>query len=63
MAASDRRTKDQGMAADLIKRGYPHGRRMSSGLSNIPDITDVGSAAHRRMVQKLSPTAKAKTKN
>jgi hypothetical protein len=49
MGASERRNKDQAMAADLIRRGYPHGRRMSAGLSNIPSLGEVGSAAYRRL--------------
>lgn len=52
MGASERRNKDQAMAADLIRRGYPHGRRMTSGLSNIPSLGEVGSAAYRRLRQK-----------
>lgn len=40
------------MAADLVRRGYWHGRRMSKGLSNIPNINDVGSAAYRRLMAK-----------
>lgn len=41
--------KDQERAAYLVKMGYPHGRRRSVGLSNIPKVTDVGSAAYRRL--------------
>jgi hypothetical protein len=52
MGASENRAKNSKMAADLVKRGYYHGRRFSSGLSNIPDLTKVGSAAYRRMVAK-----------
>ncbi len=49
MAKAERRAKDAKMAAALIAAGYPHGRRRTSGLSNIPKLTDVGSAAYRRM--------------
>ena len=52
MAKADRRTKDQATAAYLVKMGYPHGRRMSSGLSNIPKLGEVGSAAYRRLLAK-----------
>jgi len=47
-----RRTKDQAMAADLVKRGYPHGRRMSKGLDNVPTLGESGSAAYRRLNKK-----------
>lgn len=53
MGASERRNKDQAMAADLIRRGYPHGRRATSGLSNIPNLGEVGSAAYRRLRSKV----------
>lgn len=49
MGASERRNKDQSMAADLIKRGYPHGKRMSTGVNPVPRIGEIGSAAYRRM--------------
>lgn len=48
MSASERRNRSQAMAADLVRRGYPHGRRATSGLSNIPSTGEVGSAAYRR---------------
>lgn len=40
--------RDRGAASDLLRRGYPHGRRFSSGLSNIPKLDEQGSAAQRR---------------
>lgn len=40
--------KDQERAAFLKAQGIWHGRRMTKGLSNIPKVTDVGSAAYRR---------------
>jgi hypothetical protein len=43
-----RRAKDQAMAADLVSRGIWHGKRMTKGLTNIPDLRDTGSAAYRR---------------
>lgn len=45
-------TRDRESASDLIRRGYPHGRRMSKGLSNIPPLSDTGSAAYRRLEEK-----------
>lgn len=45
-------TRDREMASQLIKRGYPHGRRFSKGLSNIPPLSESGSAASRRMTEK-----------
>lgn len=42
------------MASDLKARGIYHGRRMSQGLSNSPKLTDVGSAAYRRLRAKLA---------
>lgn len=50
MGASPQRDRES--ASDLIRRGYPHGRRMSKGLSNIPNINDSGSAAYRRLNEK-----------
>ena len=46
--AANQRARDQAMAADLVRRGVWHGKRMSKGLTNIPPLTDVGSAAYRR---------------
>ena len=50
MGVAENRTKNSKMAADLVKRGIWHGRRMTKGLSNIPNMTDVGSAAYRRLM-------------
>lgn len=50
--AAARRNKSQAMAADLVRRGFPHGRRQSIGLSNIPSLGEVGSAAYRRLIKK-----------
>lgn len=50
--AGAQRAKDSAMAADLKARGIWHGKRMSKGLTNIPNISDVGSAAYRRLVAK-----------
>jgi hypothetical protein len=49
MARADIRAKNAKMAADLVKRGIYHGKRQSKGLSNIPNMNDVGSAAYRRL--------------
>lgn len=48
-AASRQRAKNSAMAADLVKRGIPHGKRLTKGLDNIPKMNEVGSAAYRRM--------------
>lgn len=58
MSAGDIRKKNQSMAAHLIATGYPHGRRRSKGLSNIPSPTDVGSAAYRRLLAKRRTNAR-----
>ena len=45
-----RKSKDQEMAKDLLKRGIFHGHRShgwSQGI-NYPNLNDAGSAAHRR---------------
>lgn len=46
----NRRQKDQHMAEMLKQRGIFHGMRVTKGLDNIPKLTDVGSAAYRRLV-------------
>jgi hypothetical protein len=51
MGKSEQKAKDQARAAYLIRIGYPHGRRMTTGLSNIPS-NDPGSAAYRRIQAK-----------
>lgn len=49
--AADNKAKNQKMAADLIKRGYPHGRRQSAPCTNSGGLDKrqgvVGSAAHQ----------------
>jgi hypothetical protein len=52
MGAAEQRQKDSKMAADLVRRGIWHGKRLTKGLSNIPTPTDVGSAAYRRLLEK-----------
>jgi hypothetical protein len=49
MSAATQKVKDQKMAADLIARGYPHGKRATKGLTNVPSLSDIGSAAYRRL--------------
>ena len=49
MGVAENRTKNSKMAADLVKRGIWHGRRMTKGLSNIPP-NEPGSAAYRRLM-------------
>ena len=52
MGAAENRNKSQKMAADLLARGFWHGRRATQGLSNIPGLSEVGSAAYRRLVER-----------
>lgn len=48
--ATDQRTKSQAMAADLVKRGIPHGKRTTvTNAPPVPRMGDVGSAAYRRL--------------
>lgn len=53
MAGTAQSNKDQARAKALVAAGYPHGRRFTSGLSNIPQTGDVGSAAYRRLQSRL----------
>ena len=48
----NRRQKDQHMAEMLKQRGIYHGMRLTKGLTNIPNVGDVGSAAYRRLMAK-----------
>ena len=51
--ASRSREKDAKMAADLVRRGIFHGKRMNSTLAPpVPSLSEVGSAAYRRMMRK-----------
>lgn len=52
MAKGNISTKNKEMAADLKRRGIYHGKRLTQGLSNIPNMNDVGSAAYRRLIKK-----------
>lgn len=51
--ANDRSTKDKEMAAHLKKRGIFHGiRQTHTRCEPRPNLSDVGSAAYRRMQAK-----------
>ncbi len=50
--------KNQRMAADLLARGYFHGRRASVGLSGYP-VDAPGSAAYRRLMRKRGSLVKS----
>ncbi|MGB4951025.1 MAG: hypothetical protein WBO55_10375 [Rhizobiaceae bacterium] len=54
MAAADQRAKSAKMAADLVKRGFPHGRRMTRANANSGGMTmvmnTVGSSKYQRLV-------------
>lgn len=52
MAANQRSAKDAKSAADLIKRGYPHGRRPNKPYPNSGGLTMVmkpGSSKFQRL--------------
>lgn len=54
MSSADRRNvrsnRDSEMAADLKRRGYPHGvRATTTKAPPVPNLKDVGSAAYRRL--------------
>lgn len=53
MAAAAQRNKDSAMSAYLKANGYPHGRTMSARRNEVPSVRDVGSAAYRRLREKL----------
>lgn len=48
MGKAENRNKSQKMATDMLKRGIYHGKRLTKGVSNIPGLNEVGSAAYRR---------------
>lgn len=50
MGLAEQRARSQSMAADLVRRGFYHGKRATKGLTNIPASGDVGSAAYRRRI-------------
>jgi hypothetical protein len=50
MSAAEQRTKSAAMAADLVRRGIWHGRRMTKPChANYPNQNEIGSAAYRRI--------------
>lgn len=51
MGAAENRAKNSKMAADLKARGIYHGKRLTKGLSNIPENLP-GSAAYRRLMER-----------
>lgn len=56
MGAAEQRNKSQAMAADLLKRGIWHGRRMTSPHPNSGGTTMVfapGSSKYQRLVARL----------
>jgi len=50
VAAAERRQKNSKMASDLVKKGYYHGRRMTSPCHNNIPVDMPGSAAYRRLL-------------
>ena len=56
MSAADQRAKSAKMAADLVKRGIWHGRRMTSPYPNSGGTTMVfapGSSKYQRLMLRL----------
>lgn len=50
MSAADQKQRSQKTAEDLKKRGIYHGKRTTTPRhANYPKLTEVGSAAYRRM--------------
>lgn len=54
MAGAADRTKNSKMAADLVKRGIYHGKRMTKPNHNNDPVNAAGSAAYRRLMAKKS---------
>jgi hypothetical protein len=52
MGAAENRTKNSKMAADLVKRGIFHGKRVTSPHHNNIPVNETGSAAYRRLQKK-----------
>lgn len=58
----DRAAKDKKMAADLVKRGIYHGRRMTQPYANSGGLTmtyDAGSTNHKRRQRHATPNRTA----
>lgn len=52
MGASEQRQKSSKMAADMVKKGIWHGRRMTSPRhANYPAMNEVGSTKYQRLMQ------------
>jgi hypothetical protein len=59
MGAAEDRAKHSKMAADLIKAGYPHGKRRSKPYPNSGGTTMVnapGSSKYQRLMARLRKT-------
>lgn len=57
MGAAEQRNKSQAMAADLIKRGFPHGRRASRPAPNSGGLTMTsgpGSSKAQRLIARTT---------
>jgi len=55
MGAAEQRQKSSKMAADLVKRGIYHGRRMTSPYPNSGGLTMVnaaGSSRYQRLIKR-----------
>jgi hypothetical protein len=49
MGSKQQAQKNSTLAKTMKEAGIFHGRKMTKGVSNIPDPKDVGSAAYRRL--------------
>jgi hypothetical protein len=50
MGRAESKAKNSAMASDLVARGIWHGKRTTTPRhNNYPKLTDVGSAAYRRL--------------
>lgn len=62
MGASEQRTKSAKMAADMVKKGIWHGRRMTSPRhANYPAPNEVGSTKYQRLMQSARGRASVAT--
>lgn len=54
MGVAENRNKNSAMAAHLKAIGFPHGRTMSARRNEVPSMKDKGSAAYRRLMDKVT---------
>jgi len=59
MGAAEQRQKSASMAADLVKRGIYHGKRLTKPYPNSGGLTMTkgpGSSKYQRLMDRLRPT-------